>query len=384
MKRFFILLLALITMMSVMVVSCGTKKDTPKTTTEVSDTTETDTTGTDTTGTDTTASDTTASDTTATDTTVSDTTVADTTKSETTKSETTKPETTKPQTTKPQTTAPTTTAPVTTEPEPEVDLGIDLVAGQAYKLVLAQVNLGKYLYATHTISGEKYFASTESASSAPDFFAEKTSAGYKFYTMISGTKSYIKAYLEGTSKRLKYDAADGTVWTYKADCKAFFTTIDGAEYCLGTYSTYNTFCISDASFMTPASSGVSQFPGMFLTTAEINKLPSLEKVTIYSNPTDIVNELYKLQPGESLSGGHKYTLTGVITEITDPFNSQYNNVTVVIVVNNMTDKPVTVFRVKVDGADTIKVGDTITVSGTLTNWNGTFEFNSGCTLDSVN
>lgn len=34
------------------------------------------------------------------------------------------------------------------------------------------------------------------------------------------------------------------------------------------------------------------------------------------------------------------------------------------------------------GADVIKVTDTITVTGTLTNYNGTIEFETGCTLDS--
>ena len=35
------------------------------------------------------------------------------------------------------------------------------------------------------------------------------------------------------------------------------------------------------------------------------------------------------------------------------------------------------------GAETLAVGDTITVTGTIKNYNGTIEFDSGCTLDSI-
>jgi hypothetical protein len=122
------------------------------------------------------------------------------------------------------------------------------VEGTAYKLIMIQVTLGKNLYATHEISGSKYYGSTEDITAAPDFFAEKVDGGYKFYTMIDGVKNYVVAYLQdGTSKRLKYATDEATVWYYKEDCRAWFTKINGGEYVLGTYSSYNTFSISDGS-----------------------------------------------------------------------------------------------------------------------------------------
>ena len=36
-----------------------------------------------------------------------------------------------------------------------------------------------------------------------------------------------------------------------------------------------------------------------------------------------------------------------------------------------------------EGAETLAVGDTITVSGTIKNYKGTIEFDKGCTLDAV-
>ena len=110
---------------------------------------------------------------------------------------------------------------------------------------------------------------------------------------------------------------------------------------------------------------------------------SSEDSTTPSNPTtpaEIVNAAYALEKGASLSG--TYTLTGVVFAVTDAFNSQYNNVTVIIIVDGMTDKPMTCYRMKGEGADIIGKADTITVTGAIKNYNGTVEFDSGCTLDS--
>lgn len=95
----------------------------------------------------------------------------------------------------------------------------------------------------------------------------------------------------------------------------------------------------------------------------------------------IVNDAYALQPGETLDG--QFTLEGVILTVDTPFDPNYGNVTVTIQVGNLKDKPIQCYRLKGEGADTIKAGDTITVTGELTNYNGKIEFNQGCTLDNV-
>ena len=103
---------------------------------------------------------------------------------------------------------------------------------------------------------------------------------------------------------------------------------------------------------------------------------------------DIVLAAYALGTGESMSEAK--TLTGVITVINTPYAANYKNITVTIVVGDLTDKPIQCYRLK-NGADfsddegvaVLKVGDTITVTGTLKNYNGTIEFNTGCTLDAL-
>jgi len=102
-------------------------------------------------------------------------------------------------------------------------------------------------------------------------------------------------------------------------------------------------------------------------------------LTKLATPADIVNAAHALAKGESLPG--KYTLTGVITKVDTVYSEQYKNVTVIISVAGMNDKLIQCYRLKGDGADKIAVGDNITVTGTLKNYNGTIEFDSGCTLD---
>ena len=95
---------------------------------------------------------------------------------------------------------------------------------------------------------------------------------------------------------------------------------------------------------------------------------------------EIVDALYKLASGASLKGTYK--LTGVVTEITEEYNEQYGNITFSI---EVAGKKVVAFRAKTgdsntDYAKTVKVNDTVTVTGSLTNYDGKQEFNSGCLI----
>ena len=98
----------------------------------------------------------------------------------------------------------------------------------------------------------------------------------------------------------------------------------------------------------------------------------------------ILEAAYALAKDEVLSGGvHEYTLTGTITSIDTDYNSQYGNITVTIVCAGFETMPVQCYRLK--GADTtqtalIGVNDVITVTGKIKNYNGTIEFDQGCTF----
>ena len=77
------------------------------------------------------------------------------------------------------------------------------------------------------------------------------------------------------------------------------------------------------------------------------------------------------------------TLTGVITKIDSAWSEEYKNITVIIEVAGLSDYPFMCYRLKGEGAAELAVGDVITATGTVKNYKGTIEFDSGCTLDAV-
>ena len=112
-------------------------------------------------------------------------------------------------------------------------------------------------------------------------------------------------------------------------------------------------------------------------------LDAVEKPVVVAptDPKEIVDAAYALETGVALP--YEATLTGKIVEINVPFSSQYKNITVTIAVEGKEDKPIQCFCLAGEGADSLKLDDTITVTGILKNYNGTVQFNQGCTLDNV-
>ena len=111
-----------------------------------------------------------------------------------------------------------------------------------------------------------------------------------------------------------------------------------------------------------------------------NNLHPVEE-PVPTTPEEIVNAAYGLAEGETLEG--TYTLTGVITSIDTAYNANYGNISVWMQIGDMADKPILAFRLAGEGAETLKAGDTITVTGSLTNYYSKIEFAQGCTLDAV-
>ncbi len=104
-------------------------------------------------------------------------------------------------------------------------------------------------------------------------------------------------------------------------------------------------------------------------------------------PTDDVASVrlaisaYTLEAGLAMTDAS--TMTGVISSIDTAWSDEYQNITVTIVPGGLTDYAVQCYRLSGEGAQTLAVGDTITVSGTIKNYKGTIEFDKGCTLDAV-
>ena len=96
---------------------------------------------------------------------------------------------------------------------------------------------------------------------------------------------------------------------------------------------------------------------------------------------EIVEAGYKLPEGIAME--EKLRLFGTITKIDTPWDAGYKNITVTIQVGDMADKPIMCYRLKGEGADSLAVGDKITVIGILKNYKGTIEFDAGCELLAV-
>ncbi len=256
---------------------------------------------------------------------------------------------------------------ITTEP----------VKNTAYKFFMKQGNLGKTLFALGEMSGTKYIKSTNDAKLAPDFFVEKVDGGFKFYTELDGAKTYINARTETAedgkvSKFLELSTEAGAVWTYDAEVNAWLTTIGDTVYCVGTYSSYDTFCISEKSYINAENSGVSQFPAGLITK------DVAEAMTPDVGPAD-PTELTSIKDfnaigeglGQDVTTPEKYLVKGTIVEIK---STQYGNMYIEdaegnrLYIYGLYSKDGSTRFDKMDPQP--KVGDTITVMGVASNYNG--------------
>ena len=217
-------------------------------------------------------------------------------------------------------------------------------ANVAYKLYLVQANLGQTLYATTETDNDKYIKTSMDPKDGADFFVEEVDGGFKIYTMVNGAKSYLTADVreveEGKFSKFVYYSAKGSVWYYKSEVNAWFTSVNGGEYVVGTYNSYKTISISESSYINKDNSGKTQFPAVLIKKEAAEAKGPGANVTIYKTQKEIVEAAYKLEPGKYLSGGYDYTLTGKIIKIDTPYSKQYGNVSVTVVVDGLTDKPV--------------------------------------------
>ena len=99
---------------------------------------------------------------------------------------------------------------------------------------------------------------------------------------------------------------------------------------------------------------------------------------IATDPAKIIPEAYALEEYESLP--YDSILTGKVVSVDEEYSSSYNNITVTIAVEGYEEYPVQCYRLKGTGIDTLAVGDEISVFGSIKNYKGTIEFDTGCTV----
>ena len=107
---------------------------------------------------------------------------------------------------------------------------------------------------------------------------------------------------------------------------------------------------------------------------------SASNVQIEKDQAKILADAFSLAPNTSLA--YEAQLTGTITKIATEYSTQYKNITVIIKVG---DKELKCYRMKGTGAENLKEGDVITVTGLIKNYKHSsgdceVEFDQGCTF----
>ena len=263
--------------------------------------------------------------------------------------------------------------------------------GVAYKLFLEQVNLGLTLFATDKSQKDeqKYIETTLDPKAAADYYVEKVDGGYKWYTTINGTKTYV--YAQGIandagkiSKYIGFSTENASVFTYVQEIATWQVVIDNIKYGVGTYGAYETVCISEVTYFKPDNINVAdgQFPLTFMTKAYAETLTPDERPVADDPAADSTLTIKQaLDLGQTKISNQytegKYYITGTVKEIK---NETYGN----LVLTDGTNDILIYGTYDATGANrfdamTTKpaVGDTITVYGIIGQYSGTSQMKDG-------
>ena len=165
-------------------------------------------------------------------------------------------------------------------------IATEFEAGVAYKMFMKQANLGYTVYALNTTqNGEnKYIETTMDPKAAAVFYVEVVDGGYKLYTEIDGVKNYLHAELKEVdggkvSKYIGFKADSTCVFAYNKELSVFTIKLNGTEYGVGTYNSFETISLSEASYFKADNINVAggQFPIGLMTKEHADTLAPSEK-----------------------------------------------------------------------------------------------------------
>lgn len=262
------------------------------------------------------------------------------------------------------------------------------VEGTAYKLFFDQKSLGKVLFLLGEASNDqnKFVKTTIDPKAAPDFYVEVVEGGYKIYTTVNNAKVYLRAATtEADGKISKYLGFDdkGTVFAYNADYDAWYSTIDGVNYVMGTYGTYDTASISEDSYYKTEEKRLTQYAVSFITKAEAEAMTPTEGP---KEPTEVTSIVDALAIGDKKDNGaytvEKYLVKGTIAEIV---KAEYGNM---YIQDEKGNKFYIYGTYNADGTvgysamnPQPKVGDVITVKGIIGKYNDEVQMKNGWIVD---
>ena len=97
-----------------------------------------------------------------------------------------------------------------------------------------------------------------------------------------------------------------------------------------------------------------------------------------ANDVRVAIAAYALEEGLGMDKAK--TITGEVVSIDTAWSDEYKNITVSIVPAGLEEYKIQCYRLSGEGAESLAVGDVITVNGILKNYKGTIEFDKGCTI----
>ena len=153
----------------------------------------------------------------------------------------------------------------------ELERDTELDYDATYVLALGQKTTGRDIFFTGDINGE-YLSTSPSIIKSVNIYLEKEGDGFRMYFIKSGVKTYIEIVSVETKVQAALNTEPGAVWKMHPEAKTPYVTVDGKDYYLGCYDSYETISASETSYILGdnlSKVDVSQFPVMLI------KKPSL-------------------------------------------------------------------------------------------------------------
>jgi len=122
----------------------------------------------------------------------------------------------------------------------------EIVPGKAYKLGMFSTDKNAEYYFNGSMSGY-YGATVTDFAKGVDVFAEEVNGGYRLYFMNGTSKQYINLVVSGTYRNFTFSGTATTVFTWDAEKNALKTTLADETCYMGTYGTYVTVGVLQAS-----------------------------------------------------------------------------------------------------------------------------------------
>ena len=185
------------------------------------------------------------------------------------------------------------------------------VVGKTYKFGMIQVNTGKTEYIDGGINNDRFLTTTTDKASALDVLVESAGDGYKLAVTIDGAKLYIAMSLNGEGKACLAYTAQGTVLKYDATLNYWYAPLDGTDYYIGSYQTFDTMSASKTSYTSVDKAGVSQFHAGLFEKDSVDEPVEKPEVQLPPVTNPVVGKAYKFGMIQVNTGKTEYIDGGI-------------------------------------------------------------------------